>query len=38
MSQPWWPLDDVAAVLVLALLVQVIVTIPTFVTALRVRV
>ena len=37
-AQSWWPLDDVTALLVPALLVQVIVTIPTFVTALRVRV
>lgn len=38
MGQSWWPLDEITAVLVLALLVQVIVIIPTFVTALRVRV
>ena len=38
MSQAWWPLDEIAALLVPALLVQVIVAIPTFVTALRVRV
>jgi hypothetical protein len=38
MGQPWWPLDTITAILVPALLVQVIVTIPTFVTALRVRV
>lgn len=38
MSQSWWPLDGVTALLMPALLVQVIVTIPTFITALRVRV
>ncbi|MFB2557111.1 hypothetical protein [Herbiconiux liangxiaofengii] len=38
MGQPWWPLDGVAAAVVPALLVQVVVTLPTFVTALRVRV
>jgi hypothetical protein len=38
MGQSWWPLDEMTAVLVPALLLQVIVTIPTFVTALRVRV
>lgn len=38
MGQSWWPLDDPMIMLVPALLVQVIVAIPTFVTALRVRV
>jgi hypothetical protein len=38
MGQSWWPLDTITAVLVPALLVQVIATLPTFVTALRVHV
>jgi hypothetical protein len=38
MSQSWWPLEGMTAILVPALLLQVIVTLPTFVTALRIRV
>jgi hypothetical protein len=37
-GQSWWPLGELQTWLVPALLLQVVVTIPTFVTALRVRV
>jgi len=38
MGQPWWELPDALPFTVIALMLQVIVTIPTVVTALRVRV
>jgi hypothetical protein len=38
MGQPWWALPDALSFTVIALMLQVIVTIPTLVTALRVRV
>jgi hypothetical protein len=38
MGQPWWALPDALSFTVIALMLQVTVTIPTLVTALRVRV